>query len=192
MPKSDDETRRGWGPLERSFEKWYNDNDKAIGATLELGSKWNALDRLWSKSYPPKHAAAFDKWCDEWLGRHFERMTRRVQPQEFIQTVMNTNFMDMNSMSNLFWQMDACNLPFIAIGRSNFGNVPTYYGFKPTARFLKPDIETDRSNTTYSQILALNMPGVRPHSVSEARDTSNPFLSQSSTSTVTGQTALLL
>jgi hypothetical protein len=111
-------------------------------------------------------------------------MTRRVQPEEFIQTIVNTNFTDMIPASNLFWQMDAYNLLFIALGRSNFGNFPTYYAFKPTARFLQPDVETDRSDTTYSQILALNMPTLRPHSVSEASGSSNPFPSESSASTV--------
>ncbi|KAM0194188.1 hypothetical protein ACHAPA_005131 [Fusarium lateritium] len=185
MPKSDDEIRRGWGPLERSFEKWYKDNDKAIGATRRLGAKLGAFETLWSQSYPKEHAEAFDKWCDEWLGRHFERMTCRVHPREFIQTVKDTNFTDINSFSNLFWQMDVYNLPFIALGRSNFGNVPTYYIFKPTGRALQPDVETNGPGITSDHILALNLPDMRPRSVSEANDPSNnPFSSESGGSSV--------
>lgn len=102
MFKSDADIRRGWGALEKSFEKWYTDNQEAINATKRRGAPLDAFDRLWSTSYPRKHQAAFDKWCDEWLGRHLERMSRPVQPKEFIQTVLNTNFTDTNSASNLF------------------------------------------------------------------------------------------
>ncbi|SPJ76303.1 uncharacterized protein FTOL_06034 [Fusarium torulosum] len=75
-------------------------------------------------------------------------------------------------------------MPFIPLGRSNFGNVPTYYAFKPSGRFLQPDSEIDGPGTTSNHILALNLPNVRPRSVSEASDSSKPFSSESSTSTV--------
>lgn len=188
MLKSDDEIKRGWGPLERSFEKWYADNQEAISATRRRGSSIGDFDRLWSRSYPRKHHAAFDKWCNEWLGRHLERRSRPVRPQEFIQTVLNTNFTDTNSASNLFWKMDAYNISFIPLGRSSFGNVPTYYAFKPTGRFLQPDVETEGPGIAGNQILSLNLIDTMPESGSETGDTSNPLLSESSTSTVTGET----
>lgn len=188
MLKSDDEIKRGWGPLERSFEKWYADNQEAISATRRRGSSIGDFDRLWSRSYPRKHHAAFDKWCNEWLGRHLERRSRPVRPQEFIQTVLNTNFTDTNSASNLFWKMDAYNISFIPLGRSSFGNVPTYYAFRPTGRFLQPDVETEGPGIAGNQILALNLIDAMPESGSETGDTSNPLLSESSTPTAAVET----
>jgi hypothetical protein len=84
--------------------------------------------------------------------------------------------------------MDAYNISFIPLGRSNFGNVPTYYAFRPTGRFLQPDINIDGPGTTSIHILALNLTDVRSQTVSEIGDTSSTVLSKSSTPTVTGET----
>ncbi|KAF5665350.1 hypothetical protein FHETE_6710 [Fusarium heterosporum] len=190
MLKSDDEIRRGWTNKERAFETWYERNKSAFSASMKWGAKHDAMEVLFARSFHPRDYPAFDAWCNEWLGRHLTRMSHRMEPQEFLKAVWNTNFTDVTSVSNLSWQMDMLKMPFIFLGQSQFGGHLTCYGFRPSGRFLKPDIKNDEMGAFGNQVLALSFNSgevmdAKPRSLSDASDSSNnPFSSESSGSTV--------
>ncbi|KAF4990176.1 hypothetical protein FGRMN_8597 [Fusarium graminum] len=189
LPKSDEEIKRGWTNKERSFEAWYERNREEISKTRRYDAKSDAFELLFSRSYHKKDLKAYSAWRDEWLGRQLVRMSYKMTARELFQAILNTNFADMGSASNLFWQMDTFKMPFIYLGQSQFGGHLTCYGIKPSGRFLRPDIENNEDGAIGNQVLALNFAwgavvDTKPRSLSDASDSSNPFTSESSVSTV--------
>ncbi|KAF5613546.1 uncharacterized protein FSUBG_755 [Fusarium subglutinans] len=139
-PKTDQEIQQGWGDLQWRFMNWYEASRNDILRCSEPGADWNALSQLVAKAFPDKeHQKAFRVWSDEWWGRDFVRMTSRIKPEEFIDQVMATNFLDAQSTSDLLKTIALYNTPWVPIGRSQYGDVETFYAFRPQVDYLEPD-----------------------------------------------------
>lgn len=139
-PKTDQEIQKGWGDLQWKFMHWYDNNMAAISQCSAPGAAWNALDKLVAKSFPEeKDQQAFDVWTDEWLDRYAQRLMYKPDAKDFILQVMATNFTDNQSTSDLLKTIHLMEMPWVPIGRSQFGGVGTFYAFKPRVDYLRPD-----------------------------------------------------
>ncbi|KAF5974732.1 hypothetical protein FBULB1_7658 [Fusarium bulbicola] len=139
-PKTDQEIRETWTPLQRQFEEWYEANKVSIRRCHVPGADYDAFNQLIAKSFPKKEdQETFEVWAEEWLGRHCVRMTYRIKPEEFIDQVMATNFLDAQSTSDLLKTILLYNTPWVPIGRAQYGGVETFYAFIPQVNYLEPD-----------------------------------------------------
>ncbi|KAF5656106.1 hypothetical protein FCIRC_13784 [Fusarium circinatum] len=139
-PKTDQEIQQGWTDLQWKFMNWFNTNTEAIHQCYMPGADWDAFDQLVAKAFPEKeHQKAFRVWSREWLSRHTHRMTYSIKPEEFIDQVMATNFLDAQSTSDLLKTIALYNTPWVPIGRARYGGVETFYAFIPQVDYLEPD-----------------------------------------------------
>ncbi|CCT71634.1 uncharacterized protein FFUJ_08274 [Fusarium fujikuroi IMI 58289] len=139
-PKTDQEIQVGWGDLQWKFMNWFNTNTAAIDRCYWPGADWDAFDQLVAKDFPQKeHQEAFRVWSDEWLDRHTQRMTYKMEAKEFIAQVMATNFTNNQAVSELLKTIALYNMPWVPIGTNQFEGVKSYYAFKPSVDFLKPE-----------------------------------------------------
>ncbi|PNP81327.1 hypothetical protein FNYG_05359 [Fusarium nygamai] len=157
-PKTDQEIQKGWGDLQWKFMRWFNANTAAITQCYRPGADWDAFDQLVAKDFPDEaHQEAFRVWSDEWLNRHTQRMTYRMEPKEFIAQVMATNFTDNQSTSELLMTIALYPMPWVPIGRSQFGGVQTFYAFKPSNDFLEPDRVESSPDAVGNYILTMKL-----------------------------------
>ncbi|KAF5537967.1 hypothetical protein FMEXI_9620 [Fusarium mexicanum] len=139
-PKTDQEIQQGWDDLQWSFMNWFNANTAAICQCYRPGADWDAFDQLVAKAFPEKeHQKAFRVWSREWLSRHTHRMTYRIKPEEFIDQVMATNFLDAQSTGDLLKTIHLYKTPWVLIGRARYGGIETFYAFRPCVNYLEPD-----------------------------------------------------
>ncbi|KAG5799022.1 hypothetical protein H9Q69_001963 [Fusarium xylarioides] len=175
-PKTDQEIQQSWSDLQWKFMNWYNANSEAIRQCSAPGANWNAQSQLVAKSFPDKeHQKAFRVWTKEWLNRDFMRMMYKMEPKEFIAQVMATNFTDNQSTSELLKTVALYPMPWVPIGRSQFGGVQTFYAFKPSTNFLEPDRVDPSPDAVGNYILTMKLKsktraasGLTPASISSS------------------------
>ncbi|KAF4947977.1 hypothetical protein FGADI_9972 [Fusarium gaditjirri] len=181
LPDTDEMIQARWGKREWAFYNWANDNTKALEDTLKIDAKWNALDLLLQKRWPrKKDREDYYAWSREWNGRFMLRMSYKWSPQEFIDKVLVTNFLEAEGSVNLWWAMDTYNLSSIPIGHAKFGGVESYYAFKPGHRFLKPDRNESGPSVLGTSILAMTVQFTKPRALSIAGNSSGSYGSSSS------------
>ncbi|KAF9778091.1 hypothetical protein IL306_004264 [Fusarium sp. DS 682] len=139
-PRTDEEIQASWGPLQWQFKEWQDSQKENIPNCAKPGTPLNAFNKLFEKSFPKKEdRLAYHTWASEWLGRSINRMAYQTTPSDFIQQVKATNFTNNKSTGDLLYSVLVNDMPWVPIGRSNYGGVRTYYAFKPTTKFLQPD-----------------------------------------------------
>ncbi|CVL05522.1 uncharacterized protein FMAN_10691 [Fusarium mangiferae] len=157
-PKTDQEIRKTWTPLQRQFEAWYEANKAQIRQCHRPGADYDAFNQLIAMSFPKEEdQKAFEVWAEEWLGRHAARMTYRMEPGEFLTQVSRTNFTDTNSTGDLLRTIALNYMPWVPIGKSKYGGVGTFYAFKRNTNFLKPDLVEPGPNVVGDYILTMNL-----------------------------------
>ncbi|KAF5715761.1 hypothetical protein FMUND_6678 [Fusarium mundagurra] len=160
LPDTDEMIQARWGSKQWSFYNWETNNAKTIEDTLKPGSDWDALSKLISAAWPnEKDREEYEAWAHKWHGRFSLRMAYQWSPEEFIDTVLATNFLEAAEyqLHELWWAMDTYNLPWIPIGHAKFGGVESYYAFQPAHRFLEPDCNESGPSILGPNILAMNV-----------------------------------
>ncbi|KAF5676777.1 hypothetical protein FDENT_9423, partial [Fusarium denticulatum] len=177
-PKTDQEIRKTWTPLQWQFEAWYEANKAKIRRCHVPGADYDAFNQLIAKSFSKKEEQeAFEVWAEEWLGRYAARMTYRMGPEEFLTQVTRTNFTDTHSTGNLLQTIALNNVPWVPIGKSKYGGVGTFYAFKPNANFLQPDLVEHGPNVVGEYILTMDLKSKTPSAsgLAPASSSSNVF-----------------
>ncbi|KAG5799021.1 hypothetical protein H9Q69_001962 [Fusarium xylarioides] len=160
LPDTDEMIQARWGSKQWNFYNWETNNAKTIEDTLKPGSDWDALSKLISAAWPnEKDREEYEAWAHKWHGRFSLRMAYQWSPEEFIDTVLATDFLEAAEyqLHDLWWAMDTYNLPWIPIGHAKFGGVESYYAFEPAHRFLEPDCNESGPSVLGTDILAMNV-----------------------------------